>query len=116
MQSYKDLVVWQKSIELAREIYAITEQFPKSELFGLTAQMRKCSVSIPSNIAEGSRRGSKKDFRQFILIAYGSGAELETQIIIAKSLPFGSALDFSKSESLLEEILKMLNGLQASLR
>ncbi|MBU1987391.1 four helix bundle protein [Patescibacteria group bacterium] len=70
--SYKDLIVWQKAMSLVVTIYELTKQFPKSELYGLTSQMRHCSVSIPSNIAEGKRRGSRKDYRQFLIIAYSS--------------------------------------------
>lgn len=75
---YKNLIVWQKSMRLVLDVYAVTVQFPKLEIYGLTSQMRRSAVSIPSNLAEGSKRGSKKDFRNFILIALGSTAELET--------------------------------------
>lgn len=107
--SYKELVVWQKSVELAIKTYELTENFPKSELYGLVSQMRRAAISIPSNIAEGRRRGTRKDFRHFLLFAYGSGAELETQIEISKRLPFGSGLDFFEVETLLDEIMRMLN-------
>ena len=86
LQSYKELNVWQKSVELVIATYKLTEKFPKSELFGLVSQMRRCSVSVPSNIAEGWRRRGEKEYRRFLLIAYGSGSELETQIEIAKRL------------------------------
>ena len=115
MQSYKDLIVWQKGMALTLCMYQLTELFPKNEQYGLTAQMRKSSASIPTNIAEGSRRGTKKDYRNFIVIAFGSGAELETQIEISKRLSFGKSIDFSAAERLLSEIMKMLNGLQRSL-
>lgn len=114
-RSYKDLIVWQKAILLVKEIYAITEHFPRSENFGLTTQMQRAAVSIASNIAEGSKRSTKKDFRKYVHIAYGSGAELETQIEIAKQLPFTASLNFQLAESLLDEIMRMLNGLAASL-
>lgn len=107
--TYKDLIVWQKAMELVVAVYQLTESLPKNEIYGLTSQMRRCSISIPSNIAEGRRRGSRKDYRQFLIIAYGSGAELETQIEILKRLPFGKNLDFSKVDSLLDEIMRMLN-------
>lgn len=116
INSYKDLIVWQKSVELVIEIYKLTEKFPKTEIYGLTSQMRRSAISIPSNIAEGRRRGSRKDFNHFIIIAYGSGAELETQIEIAKRLHFGRDLDYSKIESLLLEIMKMLNKILSTLR
>jgi four helix bundle protein len=107
--SYKDLIVWQKSVELAITIYKLTEKFPKTEIYGLMSQMRRAAISIPSNIAEGRKRGSIKDFRQFLIIAYSSGAELETQLEIVKNLPFGKSLDYSKVDSLLLEVMKILN-------
>ena len=115
-QSYKDLIVWQKSMDLVVEIYKISDIFPKSELYGLTSQMRRCAVSIPSNIAEGKRRSSRKDFNHFLTISFGSGSELETQIEIVKRLPFGKDLDFTKIDSLLLETMKMLNKLIATLQ
>ncbi len=114
-RNYKDLIVWQKSIELVVVIFEITERFPRSELFGLTKQMRTFSVSIPSNIAEGSKRGTKKDFRKFLYHAFGSGAELETQLEIARRLPFGKTIDFTKATTLLDEVMKMLNTFISSL-
>ena len=88
IESYKDLIVCQKSMQLVAGIYELTAKFPQSEIYGLTSQMKRCSISIPSNIAEGRRRGTKKDFCHFVIIAFGSGSELETQIEIAKILPF----------------------------
>jgi len=76
IKSYKDLVVWQKSMNLVVDIYKITENFPREEVFGLTSQMRRCAISIPSNIAEGRGRGTRKDFAQFLRIALGSADEL----------------------------------------
>jgi len=111
VQNYRNLIVWQKAMELVTRVYVMTEKYPKEELYGLVNQTRRSAVSIPSNIAEGSRRGSSKDFRKFVLIAYGSGAELETQVEIAKRLPFGQKLDFSDIEGLLESVMKMLNVL-----
>ncbi len=107
--TYKDLIVWQKSMELVTTIYKLTENFPRGELYGLVSQMRRSAVSIPSNIAEGRRRSTRKDYRQFLIIAYGSGAELETQIEIAKRLLFGKDLDHSKADGLLDEVMRMLN-------
>ena len=115
INSYKDLIVWQKSMDLVVEIYKLTEYFPKSEIYGLTSQMRRCTVSIPSNIAEGRRRGSKKDYRHFLIIAYGSGAELETQLEITKRLPFSKNIDFVKADGLLNEIMRMLNKMLSML-
>jgi four helix bundle protein len=111
VNGYKDLIVWQKSMDLVVLIYELTENYPKSEMYGLTSQSRRCAVSIPSNIAEGRRRGSRKDFRHFITISFGSGSELETQIEIAKRLPFSKGLDFTKVDNLLDEVMRMLNKL-----
>lgn len=105
-KSFRSLTVWQKSIKLSLEIYKTTKKFNTDEKFGLVSQMRRCSVSIPSNIAEGSRRGTKKDFVQFLRIADGSAAELETQIVIAKELY--PSIEFTGIINLLEEIQKML--------
>ena len=114
--SYKDLLVWQKSIELVMEIYKLTEKFPKSEAYGLISQMQRASVAIPSNIAEGQKRGHKKEFLQFLYISYGSGAELETQVEICKRLPKLKDLDYTGVASNLEIIMKMLNGLIGSIK
>lgn len=111
--SYKNLVVWQKAIQLAKEVYSVTEDFPKIEQFGLISQMRRCVVSIASNIAEGSKRQTNKDFRQFLSIAYGSGAELETQLIISKELGYLSENNIKNAENILEEIMKMLNKMMS---
>ena len=109
--NYSNLIVWQKSMDLVVEVYKLTDKYPQSELYGLTSQSRRCSVSIPSNIAEGRRRMGQNEFRHFLSIAFGSGAELETQIEIAKRLPFGQLLDFPTVDSLIEEIMKILNTL-----
>ncbi len=115
ISSYKDLVVWQKSMELVTEIYKITKNFPKEEIYGLISQMRRCVISIPSNIAEGRRRGSKKEFLRFLLTSYGSGAELETQIEIAKRLKFCEENKFSEAGQLLDEIMRILNKMTYNL-
>lgn len=107
--SYQNLIVWQKAVELVILIYKLTEKFPRSEIYGLTSQMRQSSVSIPSNIAEGRRRGRPAEFQNFLRIAFGSGAELETQIVISKKLGFGEIDDYVYLESLLDEIMKILN-------
>ena len=106
INSYKDLLVWQKSIELVKEIYKITATFPQSELNGLVSQMRRASVSIPSNIAEGYKRQGIGSFVQFLSIAEGSAAELETQLIIVADLY--AKIDLTRANSLLLEIQKML--------
>lgn len=106
VESFKELIVWQKAVKLAKEIYCITEKLPRSEIFGLTSQMRRAAVAIPSNIAEGKKRKTRKDYLQFLRIADGSAAELETQIIIAKDI--FKNVSFNRAESLLEEVQKML--------
>jgi len=116
VHNYKDLIVWQKSFKLVLEVYALTRSFPKEETYGLISQMRRAAVSIPSNIAEGRLRGYRKEYCQFLLNAFGSGGELETQIEIAKNLPETKNLDFSKADFLLEEVMKMLNKIINTLR
>lgn len=116
INSYKDLIVWQKSMHLVVEIYKLTEKMPKEEIYGLTSQMRRAAVSIPSNIAEGRRRGGKNEYKQFITIAYGSGAELETQIELLKQLPFGKELSYNNVDSLLSEVMRMINKMLSTLR
>lgn len=113
-KSFKGLVVWEKSVQVSLKIYKITKSFDKDERFGLVNQMRRCAVSIPSNIAEGSRRGTKKDFAQFLRVADGSAAELETQIIISKELY--PSLDFDEINGLLEEVQKMLSTLISKIK
>lgn len=113
IKSHKDLIVWQKAIDFVVKIYSLSDDFPKSELYGLTNQMRRAAVSIPSNIAEGSSRKSRKEFIQFLYIASGSASELETQLIIAEKLNY-----FQDSELFgkIIEIRKMLSGLISSLK
>jgi four helix bundle protein len=115
VNSYRDLIVWQKSVELSLEVYSLTAKFPKTEIYGIVSQMRRCAVSIPSNIAEGRTRNTRKDFRQFLIVAMASGAELETQLTIAKKLGFGSSKDYQNTECLLLEVMKMLNKMISSL-
>lgn len=109
IHGYKDLIVWQRSIELVVAVYTLTENFPREEIYGLTSQMRRSAISIASNIAEGRMRGTKKDFSQFLRIAFGSGAELETQVIVAKQLSGMKHLKYENVDSLLGEVMKMLN-------
>lgn len=108
--SYEDLIVWQKSKQLVKEVYLSTAQFPTNEKFGIISQFNRAVISIPLNIAEGYRRRGYKDRKQFFTIAFGSGAELEALIDICKDLPDFQKFDFSKIESLLSEVLKMLNS------
>ncbi|MDO8584066.1 MAG: four helix bundle protein [bacterium] len=109
IHSYKELIVWQKAMDLTTRVYAFTSKFPPEEKFGLSSQMRRCAVSIPSNIAEGRRRGTEKDYRQFLMIAYGSGAELETQTEIASRLGYGSVAERKACVELTDEIMRILN-------
>ncbi|MBI3331916.1 four helix bundle protein, partial [Candidatus Peregrinibacteria bacterium] len=111
IKTHRDLIVWQKAMELVVAVDDFTENFPRTEMYGLQSQMRKSAASIPSNIAEGRRRGTRKDFRHFLLIAFGSGAELETQMDIIKRLPWGKKLDAKKIDALLDEIMRMIIGM-----
>ena len=109
IKNHKDLEVWKKSMDLVSNIYKITESFPNKELYGLTNQIRRAAVSVPSNIAEGAARSSKKEFIQFLYIALGSLSELETQIIIANRLEYLNNLDTSLEN--LKFVQKLINGL-----
>jgi len=109
IESYKDLIVWQKAVSLVTLIYKVTKEFPKEEVFGITSQMRRCAVSIPSNIAEGRQRKTSKDFVQFLRIARGSCAELETQVAIAKNLGYIDSSRELRINNELTEILKIIN-------
>jgi four helix bundle protein len=111
ISSYKDLLVWQKAIKLVKETYLLTRQLPEDEKFGLISQMKRCSVSIPSNIAEGWGRNSTKSYIQFLRIARGSLLELETQLIICKELTYVSVETYDKINDLIVEESKMLNAL-----
>ncbi len=111
IQSHKDLIVWQKGVELVLSIYKLTKDFPKEEIYGITSQIRRAAISIPSNIAEGRSRGTRKDFGQFLRIAFGSGAELETQLLIARKLSFGPEISYNKVDNRLDEVMRMLNAM-----
>ena len=111
-----DLKVWQKALDLSLEVYQATQIFPKHELYGLTSQIRTCSVSIPSNIAEGAGRETQADFCRFLRIARGSAYELQTQLYLANKLNYFNPKDFQHLLSNLEEVLRMLTGLQNSLQ
>lgn len=111
MQTHKDLNVWKESMDLVTVIYEKTKSFPKDELFSLTSQIRRCAISIPSNIAEGAARESNKEFIRFLFIAQGSISELDTQLIIATNLKLLSNEDHSQISEKLIEIRKMLSGL-----
>ena len=111
ISSFKDLLVWQKAIVIVKEVYLLTQKLPEEEKFGLVSQMRRCSVSIPSNIAEGWGRNSTKSYIQFLRIARGSLFELETQLIICKELAFVADKTYNKINNLIVEESKMLNAL-----
>ncbi|OGX07150.1 MAG: hypothetical protein A2Z88_08745 [Omnitrophica WOR_2 bacterium GWA2_47_8] len=115
MKSYEELIVWQKGMDVVVLVYELTNLLPKSEIYGLTSQMRRASVSIPSNIAEGYTRKGRQEYLQFLRIAFGSGAELETQLKIAERLEFVSKQDTEKTLALLDEVMRMLNALIRSL-
>lgn len=116
VKSYRDLVVWQKSMELVENVYKLTASFPKNEEFGLKSQMRRAAVSIPSNIAEGQARNHPREFLQFSHIAMGSLSEVETQIEVSVRLSILSAKEVEKATSLCQEVGKMLHGLANSLQ
>lgn len=116
MRTHKDLIVWQKSMELVEKVYKITNKLPKSELFGLISQMQRSAVAIPSNIAEGAKREHKTEYIQFLSIANGSASELETQLLLTKKLYPGFKYDIEKTLIILDEILKMLYSFMKSLR
>ena len=115
-QGFRDLLVWQKAMVLVKQVYLMTQQFPRDEKFGLTSQMRRAAVSIPSNIAEGQARHSTGEFIQFISNAEGSVAELETQLEIATDLTYCTAAQKEGVMSLAEEVRKMLNSLRRKLQ
>ena len=114
--SYKDLIVWQKARMLAGEIYRTSEGFPKSEVYGLTSQLRRAAISVASNIAEGQGRLTKGEFQQFLGHSRGSLLELETQLTIAMDLHYISPQDLASLESRTSEVNRLLNGLIDSLR
>ncbi len=113
IKSHKDLEVWQRAMDLACELYAATAQFPKEEVYGLSLQIRRSAVSIPSNIAEGAARNSRKEFVQFLHVALGSVAELETQLLLAERIGF---LTHGGSLNTLDRVRRMLIALLRSLK
>jgi four helix bundle protein len=115
-QSFRDLKVWQKAMSLVEDIFRVTRRFPRDERFGLTAQIRRASVSIPSNIGEGKRRKRQRAYVNHLDIALGSQGEVEVQLEIAKRAGFLSAADYELVQRQVVEIGRMLNGLIASLQ
>jgi four helix bundle protein len=116
MKTHKDLDVWKESISLVTEIYRITDKFPGKEQFGLTSQIRRSAISIPSNIAEGAARKSGNEFKQFLFIALGSGSELDTQLLISLNLNYLTKEEYDILVSKLNIISRMLQGLIKSLK
>jgi four helix bundle protein len=116
MKNFKNLNVWRKGIDLVVNVYKKSKQFPKEEIYGLTSQIKRSAISIPSNIAEGSGRGSNKDFNRFLDISLGSSFELETQLIIAHELEFLSDNDFNELNEKVIEEQRMITGLQKTLK
>lgn len=115
VKCFRDLTVWQKSMDLVCSLYEITKLLPPDESFSLTNQMRRCAVSIPSNIAEGSGRQTKKDFINFLCIARGSNFELQTQLEICVKIKYLTKADIRDTYNLTTEVSKMLSGLIKSL-
>ncbi|MBP9663746.1 MAG: four helix bundle protein [Pyrinomonadaceae bacterium] len=112
---YRDLIAWQKAMELVRLVYQVTKKFPKEELFALTLQIRKAVVSVPSNIAEGQGRKSTKEFRRHLSIAYGSLMETETQTLVAEMQAYVTSSECNEVLGIAAEVGRLINGLDASL-
>lgn len=114
-QSYRELIAWQRSIDVVTEVYRVTESFPRREIYGLTAQIRRAAVSVPSNIAEGQARHSQKEFMRFLSTARGSLAEVQTQLLIAQNLSY---IDTEKAETLHHQtvnVCQLINALYAAI-
>lgn len=116
IMSHRDLTVWQKGIDLAEQVYALTSEFPREEMYGLSSQLRRASASVAANIAEGNARDSTKDYLRFIAMSVGSLAEVETFLELARRLGYCPQAPFDSLNSLVEEERRMLRALQNSLR
>ncbi len=116
MHNFKELKIWNNSMDLAVEVYKQTSRFPSEEKFNLISQIRRCAVSIPSNIAEGAGRNSDKEFNLFLGIAKGSSFELQTQVIISNRLKFISDEKFEVMNNSIAEVQKMITGFQSKLK
>jgi four helix bundle protein len=116
IRSYRDLLVWQKGIGLVTKVYEATKRFPREEIYGLTSQMRRCAVSIPSNIAEGHGRSTRKEYLRYLEIGLGSLFELQTQLVIARNLTFLESSSCTELELQARELERMLSSLLRSLR
>lgn len=111
MRNHKDLIVWQKSMGLVKKLYQVTQSFPTEEVYGITSQMRRAAISIPSNIAEGYGRGHDKEIIHFLYISLGSASELETQLIISNDIHYLPDNSYQELSSLNNEIIRMLSSL-----
>ncbi|MEO5674876.1 MAG: four helix bundle protein [Chitinophagales bacterium] len=109
MKNYKELIIWQRGIEIVRKIYVLTKQFPKEEKFGIVSQITRAAISIPANIAEGSSRNSDKDYARFLQLSLGSAFEVQTYLTIAKEMNWIKSEGIKELELLLEEEIKMLH-------
>lgn len=116
IKNYRDLIVWGKARELVKSVYILTKNFPKEEVYGLTAQLKRAVISVPSNIAEGHSRGGTKDYIHFISIAIGSLAEVETQILLSVDLEFIKESDSTEIIGQIHALQRMLHKLRTSLR
>ena len=114
-QAFQDLTVWQRAMEMSESIYDLTRTFPKEELYGLTSQLRRASISVASNIAEGRGRATTGEFKQFLCVAQGSTYEVHTQLLLAKRMKIGNEVALQRSEALCIETSKMLGAFIASL-
>jgi four helix bundle protein len=116
VQNYRDLIAWQKAMELVRLIYSLTKEFPRDEMFGLTSQIRRAAVSVPSNIAEGQGRNSTREFIRHLSISHGSLREIETQNLIAEMQGYISADDSRNVMTSCSEVGRLINGLSHALK
>ena len=111
LKSYQELLVWQRALDLTIAVYRCSKAFPREEVYGLTSQIRRAAVSVPSNIAEGYGRGTRRDYRHFLAIARGSNFELQTQLAIARRLGYGDEPEITAAESISAEVGKMLSAM-----
>jgi four helix bundle protein len=116
MRPHRKLIAWQESIEMVKRIYVITSKFPETEKFGITSQLRRATVSVPCNIAEGAGRNTKKEFRNFLYISSGSSSEVDTLLFISEKLGYLKDFEFKNLESLNDKVGALLNGLIRSIK
>ena len=110
MKNYKELIIWQKGIEIVKKIYKLAKQFPTEEKYGLVSQMTRAAVSISANIAEGSSRNSDKDYARFLQVALGSAFEVQTYLVIAREMSLAKVIDIEEIEIMIEEEIKMIHS------